>query len=239
METVKQIGCQIIIPIILDNVLGFICLWEKKNGEIYNNADINIFDLVGYTSAMAIQNILFSIDMVIDPLTKTYNKRYCDEQLIKTINHCLRHKEFLSCVMIDIDYFKKYNDKFGHQYGDIVLRKVGAYLKTMVRPNDIVCRYGGEEFMIILPATDLKGARIMAERIRKEIKNKIELKEAITISLGVATLISEVSYKENSAQDIIKIKQEFIERADKALYEAKGEGRNKVCVSKEIKLEEE
>jgi diguanylate cyclase (GGDEF)-like protein len=239
LKTVEQIGCQIILPIVLDGVLGFICLWEKSGGELYDNADINIFDLVAYTSAMAIQNILFAQDLIIDPLTKINNRKYCDEQIIKSINQTLRSKENLSCIMIDIDHFKDYNDKYGHQYGDTVLRKVGEYLQNMIRPNDYVCRYGGEEFIIVLPLTKLQGAKVIAERIRKGIKTKLELKEDITISLGVSILTTNISYKENNAQDIVKIKQEFIERADKALYQAKNEGRNKVCVSEEMKLEEE
>jgi diguanylate cyclase (GGDEF)-like protein len=239
LEIAEQIGCEIIVPIVLDNLLGFICLGQKLDGEMYSSSDKNTIDLIAYTSAMAIQNIIYSVDIVLDPLTKIYNKKYCDEQMTKSINQSIRHKENLSCVMIDIDYFKGYNDRLGHQYGDVVLGKFGEYLKSMIRPNDFVCRYGGEEFMMILPMTDLKGARTMAERVRKEIKNKIKLKEPITISLGVATLTTNVPYKENSTRDISKIKQEFIERADKALYDAKDTGRDRVCVSKEMKLEEE
>jgi diguanylate cyclase (GGDEF)-like protein len=239
LTTMEQIGCKVIVSIILGGVLGFICLGEKRNGELYDATDINTLDLIGYSSAMCIQNILFSMDMVIDPVTKINNRKYCDEQIIRSINQTLRSKEKLSCIMIDIDHFKDYNDKYGHQYGDVVLRKVGEYLKNMIRPNDYVCRYGGEEFIVVLPLTKLQGAKVIAERIRKGIKTKVELKEDITISLGVSTLTTNISYKENNAQDIVKIKKEFIERADKALYQAKNEGRNRVCVSEEMKLEEE
>jgi diguanylate cyclase (GGDEF)-like protein len=239
VESVKiaeEIECEMILPIILDNLLGFICLGGKKNGEVYGNADRNAFELITYTSAMVIQNIFYSVDIVLDPLTRIYNKKYCDEQLVRSINQSVRHREVLSCVMIDIDYFKTYNDKFGHQYGDIVLRKVAEYLKSMVRPNDFVCRYGGEEFIMILPGTDLEGAHKISERTRKEITKKLELKEPITISLGIGTLISDIIYREGSEINMDAIKKEFIERSDKALYEAKHSGRNRVCLSEELKL---
>jgi diguanylate cyclase (GGDEF)-like protein len=126
--------------------------------------------------------------------------------------------------MIDIDYFKKYNDNYGHIAGDIVLKAVARIFLKMTGPKAIVARYGGEEFAIVLPQTTEKEAAELAEKLRKKVEERIfylrREKTSVTISVGVASAV-------NQTKDV----NHLIAEADKALYEAKKAGRNKVCIS--------
>lgn len=157
-----------------------------------------------------------------DGLTELYNHRYFQEQMIQQVANCKRYNSVFSLIIIDIDFFKKFNDLFGHQSGDAVLRQVAQKLKRNVRSSDFVCRYGGEEMSIILPNTDKTEAIITAQKICQAIAEKpfklVNDKESnVTISLGVAT------YPEDG-----QTPSELIEKADKGLYSAKENGRNQV-----------
>ncbi|MCP3888886.1 MAG: diguanylate cyclase [Desulfobulbaceae bacterium] len=159
----------------------------------------------------------------IDGLTQIANRRFFDITLHREWLRSRRLKSPLSLIMCDIDHFKLYNDNYGHQAGDICLKKVAQALKGAAkRPEDLVARYGGEEFVIILPKTPAEGAKVMAEQAREAVESlKIEhcannIAEHVTISLGIATQIFTQISAEN---DIIK-------NADKALYGSKESGRN-------------
>ena len=157
-----------------------------------------------------------------DGLTGIYNHRYFQETLFKDFQRAIRYKESLSCIMFDIDHFKKFNDTYGHQTGDVILKALGKLIKKLMRCSDLAARYGGEEFAIILYHTTINDAVITAERLRKNIeKHKFKSEDLIlniTISMGVA------SYYHPDIQDT----KTLIECADKALYKAKEQGRNKV-----------
>jgi diguanylate cyclase (GGDEF)-like protein len=162
---------------------------------------------------------------ITDNLTGLFNHRYFHEQMYLEIMRALRYKHPLSLIMFDIDSFKTYNDRFGHLEGDRILKEVAALIKKNVRRIDIVSRYGGEEFMVILSDTEVKHARFVAEKIRKLVQEKMTLfdKETnevvkVTISGGVA------GYKKGQSKDGL------ISHVDRALYKAKAEGKNKVCV---------
>ena len=155
----------------------------------------------------------------IDGLTGLYNRRHLMEVLSQEFEEGKRYSTNLSFIMLDIDDFKSINDLYGHQKGDMVLKEIGKLLKRNLRSTDIVGRYGGEEFAIILPQTDIKGARITAERIRKQVeKHRFEGLNRVTISLGVSS-----NKNCNSIDELIK-------RADNALYSAKRKGKNRVEV---------
>jgi len=154
---------------------------------------------------------------VIDGLTGLHNRRYFNEVMLMEFARLKRFASSLSLLMIDIDNFKNYNDTNGHVAGDELLRKLSRLLKASMREMDIVCRYGGEEFVAVLPQTDKKGAAIVAERLR--VQATLYLPN--TLSLGIAT------FPEDS-QEIGGL----IEKADAALYEAKRSGKNKYCVAK-------
>ncbi len=167
-----------------------------------------------------------------DGLTGLYNHRYFQETLSKDFQRAIRYKESLSCIMFDIDHFKKFNDTYGHQTGDVVLKKLGGLIKGLMRDSDLAARYGGEEFTLILYHTTKNDAVIIAERLRKTVeRHRFKAEDLIlnvTISIGVA------SYYHPDIQDA----KTLIECADKALYRAKKEGRNRVIAFNEIQPED-
>lgn len=157
-----------------------------------------------------------------DGLTELYNHRYFQEQMLQNIETGKRYEKHFSLIMIDIDFFKKFNDTYGHQSGDAVLRQVAQILKKNVRSSDIVCRYGGEEMAIILTNTDNESAIVTAEKICKAVsEHPLKLVNGndvqVTISLGVST------YPQNG-----ETTQDMIKYADDCLYIAKENGRNQV-----------
>jgi diguanylate cyclase (GGDEF)-like protein len=158
-----------------------------------------------------------------DGLTKIPNHRTFMNTLSQELERAKRYERVLSLVMVDVDYFKNYNDKYGHQAGDKILIHIARILEKSVRASDIVARYGGEEFTLILPETTKSFALETAERIRESVEKKIfrhkglNEKTKITLSLGVAAF-------PDDADTVNKL----IEQADRALYSAKSKGRNKV-----------
>ena len=188
-----------------------------------------IFSIFAFTCAYIIKYLIKSRDFELqyklattDGLTELYNHRYFQEQIRMQVEQSKRYNTSFSLIIIDIDFFKKFNDTFGHQSGDAVLREVAQTLKRNVRATDIVCRYGGEEMSIILPNTPKEEALSTAQKICSRVaQKKFKLfsgKETnVTISLGVSTYPSDGE----SAVDII-------EAADKRLYNAKNNGRNQV-----------
>jgi diguanylate cyclase (GGDEF)-like protein len=159
---------------------------------------------------------------MIDPLTGVFNRRYMDEILKKEFNRCGRYANNLSVCLLDIDNFKSLNDTQGHQFGDQVLRELASFLKASIREEDIVCRYGGEEFLIILPETDGEGAGILANRILHDWKNRAFSREngGITFSTGIASYPA-------SANDVVSL----VNMADRSLYQAKFNGKDQVIIA--------
>ncbi len=160
-----------------------------------------------------------------DPLTELFNRRYMEEALAQELHRTKRNGAQLAVIMIDIDHFKQFNDNFGHDAGDAVLRTLGQFLKKHVRGSDIACRYGGEEFILILSPTTADGARQRAEKIREgasllRVQHANRDLGAIALSLGVAIFPEHAG----SASAIVKA-------ADIALYQAKGGGRNQVVLA--------
>lgn len=160
-----------------------------------------------------------------DGLTNLYNHRYFQEILAAEIERSRRYNHPLSLILVDIDFFKKINDRLGHPAGDHVLQQVASMLLKLVRHCDIVARYGGEEFVIILPETAVTGARVLAQRVRRGIEqmeiNYNDQTVSITISCGLAS-------NEKNIQELTR--SVLIERSDQALYRAKENGRNRVEV---------
>ena len=171
-----------------------------------------------------------------DSLMGIYNRRYFDRRLKEEFSRSVRYQYPLSLIMVDIDHFKKVNDRLGHQIGDLVLKRLADLLQGSVRDADVVCRYGGEEVAVILPHTPDSSALIVAENLRKKIGTTEILTEdlspdkhavIVTASLGVSTLVPKIE-----TADML------LNQADKALYTAKKNGRNCVVSCKEIKGDE-
>ncbi len=160
-----------------------------------------------------------------DCLTGLYNRRYLDETLERETRRAVRSAQGLGVLMLDLDHFKNFNDTYGHDAGDTVLRETASFLLKSVRAEDFVCRFGGEEFVIILPGADLQTSQARAERIRSKLRELTVLHQGkslgrITVSIGVA----EVPLHGTCPK-------ELIEAADAALYRAKKEGRDRVVLA--------
>ena len=174
-----------------------------------------------------------------DGLTNAYNRRYLNDHLKHEVARCLRKKTDLVCLFIDIDFFKKINDNYGHQVGDAVLIKLVTLMKEQVRAGDIVARYGGEEFTIILPDTSIQLAHEIAERIRRKVEDQTLIINDetvhITISIGMASLKQIRAETNTHDKNALPITEQYLDKlligkADEALYQAKQAGRNQVVI---------
>jgi len=177
----------------------------------------------GLQAELEAKNSLLQNISITDELMQIYNRRYLIQRLDEEVKRIKRHNYPLSVSMLDIDFFKKINDKFGHTTGDVVLKNLAQLLKQTIRAIDIICRYGGEELIVISPHTNLEGARLLAERLRKKIKshNFAESHNPlhITLSLGIISL--------DGTEDVNFDK--IIQSLDEQLYKAKNAGRDCIC----------
>lgn len=206
-----------------DKLIGVINVSDKdsETDPTFNHVDLKILCDIVREVAVAIENVglykELSYLIIIDPITNIYNYRYFTKSLDHEINRTNRFSRNLCLLMMDIDDFKLYNDIYGHQQGDVLLRKLAEVLTQNLRAIDIACRYAEDEFVVILPETNKEGALIVAQKIQKNLA-KCRLKKEVTLSIGVA--------KYNKGQ----IRHDIVSVADRALYQAKQEGKNKVCV---------
>ncbi len=162
-----------------------------------------------------------------DSMTKLYNRRYFSSVSEDIYNIALREKTDLSLIMIDIDRFKNINDTYGHKIGDDVIIDLAIRLIVQQRKSDIICRFGGEEFVILLQKTSLEGAGVVAEKIRSELESSVvRLKNGKSINYTVSLGVAQVNFqKKQSIEDVLN-------QADNALYRAKDSGRNRICFSR-------
>jgi diguanylate cyclase (GGDEF)-like protein/PAS domain S-box-containing protein len=211
-------------PIKLDGeLIGIINVADKKNRQVavFSQLDLTILCDLAKEVAVAIENVKLYKELnyltITDPLTQIYNYRHFVKSLHYEMKRSHRTAAPLSLVMIDVDDFKSYNDAYGHLEGDILLKTLGALFQRNLRETDIVCRYAGDEFVVILPDTEIAGANIVAEKLRNNTMH-CQFKRPVSLSLGVARFIKDMT------------RYDFVSRADRALYQAKKEGKNKVCV---------
>lgn len=224
-------GSLLSLPLVSEKktIIGILNL-HRSEARAFSNDEIEFLQLMTLHAAGVIdKTILFQNTQVLaytDALTSIFNRRYFDQRYTREILRARRYKRNLSVLMIDIDHFKIYNDTFGHLMGDKVLQKVAQVLETELRRADVICRYGGEEFVVILPEIDLHNAYYVAEKLRNAVitstfsGDEKMAGKGITISLGVA------AFPENG--DTEKM---VLEKADEALYKAKERGRNQVVVA--------
>jgi diguanylate cyclase (GGDEF)-like protein/PAS domain S-box-containing protein len=196
--------------------------WILDQTVIVRNDKNEIINFVGYLSDITEikeREIELKVLARTDQLTKIYNRVYLDEVLYNQHYRYKRNKEVCSIILIDIDYFKEVNDKYGHIVGDKVLIEFAQLLEESVRDSDIVGRWGGEEFLIVLPHTIQSEAKVLAEKLRKKIEtHRFDVVVHKTASFGVCSFSDEISI------------EKLIDKADIALYEAKKSGRNKVVL---------
>jgi diguanylate cyclase (GGDEF)-like protein len=199
---------------------------DKGSGERFDKRDLETLDSIAPQIAIVIDRMAlrdkageYAQLSITDPLTGLLNRRYIEERLTEEVNRSERTGDPISFLMLDVDQFKSYNDRFGHPAGDEALHLIGVILKENLRGADVAARYGGEEFSILLPETAVEEAETIAERIRNHVEQTEFPKRKVTISIGIAGRSEEAS----SVRDLISA-------ADKALYQAKQKGRNNVQI---------
>lgn len=208
---------------------GVLNLADKIGGGPYDANDLSVIELVAPQIALAIERAAwqqksnqFQVMSITDPLTGLHNRRYLEARLAEELSRSKRYDYPLSFMMIDIDDFKVYNDQNGHQAGDRALEVTAQCLRAALRKVDVASRYGGEEFSILLPQTDLQEAGVIADRIRRKISStefthgKSQPLGAVTVSIGLSTFSPAL----DSAEAIVRA-------ADRALYHAKSHGKNR------------
>lgn len=218
----------ICIPLLnQDKIWGLFYLRTEDSDKI-SDRQKNLAHTVAKQISLGLYNLKLreklTNDSIRDVLTGLYNRRYLDESLKQEIIKAQESQQHLSVIMIDVDRFKRLNDTYGHDVGDIVLRELGKFLQQKIRGYDIACRYGGEEMTLILINTPISVAKERAEDIcvgirELSLKNKDEVLPSITVSLGVASFPVHGTTGE-----------EILQKADRALYQAKKNGRNQVVL---------
>jgi two-component system, cell cycle response regulator len=222
LDTMKLIAPNLIIPLKgKDKLNGIIVLGDRIKGDFFNEYEKDYLMKIASLCGVAIHNAYLYEMATTDMMTKLKLHHFFQTSLIEARERAVSENTNLSLIMMDIDHFKDFNDKYGHICGDIIMKNVGRMILEKVRRIDVASRYGGEEFAIILPETDLDEAYLIAERIRESIQNMVveydNKKMSITVSIGI-TVFSPVEDIDNHF---------LIERADKALYLSKEKGRNR------------
>ncbi len=223
LDRISMLSPRLLIPLkSKDSINGIIVLGPRLTGEDFADNEIDFLEELGKFAAIAVDNSRLYLMATLDRMTRLYIHHYFQERLLEELKRSRRNNTPLCLIMSDIDHFKKFNDTYGHQQGDIVLKEAAGLLKALVRSVDIPARYGGEEFAVILPETEMKDAIAIATRLRKAVENHEfsgqEDPLHVTISLGVAQF----------DPDIDMDKKDLVGRADAALYRAKESGRNRV-----------
>ncbi|MBF0502474.1 MAG: diguanylate cyclase [Candidatus Riflebacteria bacterium] len=215
----------IMVPIIHSGeFLGVMHLSEKSNTTPFTSRDERLVKVFAVQLGAAVKNAKLYEQAITDGMTHLYLHRYFKQRLFDEVKRAARFDRHLAIVMIDIDHFKRFNDTYGHQMGDEVLKKVASLMRKAIRTHDLPVRYGGEEFALVLPETDMPGAVAVAERVRRSIEiEDLEFQGKtikISASLGVAVF-------PESAREM----DTLIKAADVALYASKENGRNQVTAA--------
>lgn len=228
MDPKAALKSYLVLPLAVEEeIMGCVSL-NSDQPNAFDAQDLQFFSVIGYQMAATLKHFqrfsTVKTMAIYDSLTTLYNRRYFEERMIAEAQKSFYGGSFLSLVMVDIDHFKKVNDTFGHTEGDKVLQEIASLLKASVRKKDTVVRYGGEEFILVLPEAGLEEAGMIAERIRRLVESTLfEVGQArihLTVSLGISNF---PSHHARSKEDLVKM-------ADQALYDAKRGGRNRVCV---------
>jgi diguanylate cyclase (GGDEF)-like protein len=223
-------GSFICLPLkIGEKTIGVLNISDKATGEYFSEEDLALLrSFASYASIALERSIYYSLAdylrelSITDPLTGLFNRRYFEERFFEELQRSERHNLTFSFAMIDIDDFKLFNDTEGHLAGDEILRNISNIAKESLRVIDIIARFGGEEFAVIMPQTDKEEAFLVAERIRTSVREKMSgtwksfPKEVITVSIGVASF----PYDGHESKELIN-------NADKALYLAKKQGKDR------------
>ncbi len=196
---------------------------------------IDFFAHLGVIASFSIENVVNRMRLMrsgfTDVLTGWHNRRYLQVRLSEELARAQRERRRLTCLMLDIDYFKNVNDKYGHAAGDEVLRELAQRIESQVRASDVAARYGGEEFVVLLPDTDCASGLLLGERIREAISDDpVELQNGEHIDVSVSTGVASIA-PERHDTDLKTLGDSLLARVDVALYKAKSAGRDRVVVA--------
>jgi diguanylate cyclase (GGDEF)-like protein len=206
-----------------DQSPAYLAVYRRRGAARFSTGEINLVTLLGAWTSMALENVRLSESVeklaITDDLTQVYNYRFLKSALRREIKRAGRFRQDLSLVMIDVDNLKAYNDRHGHLRGSFLLRELASLFAEQVRSFDLVAKYGGDEFTLILPQTDRDGALVVAERMREAVERHafpLAPPGGITVSLGIATYPADATDPTS-----------LLQAADRALYLAKQHGKNR------------
>jgi diguanylate cyclase (GGDEF)-like protein len=206
--------------------IGVVEIMNREAGTRFTRRDLNLLLTLVEPAAIALENALLFQRAerlaVTDDLTKLYNSRFLNSYLGKELSRASRHKTSLALIFLDLDGFKLVNDNHGHLCGSRTLYEVGSIIKRSVREEEIVGRYGGDEFVVVLPDTDSRGALLVAERIRQALKGHRFLTD-LGLAVGVSASLGVSCYPEHGSTP-----QDLIQKADQAMYSVKEQGKDAV-----------
>jgi diguanylate cyclase (GGDEF)-like protein len=229
VDSLAALATDVVVPLRTDKgSIGILLLPPSGTGTPYGLQEIQYITRIVRFASIAIENASLFRQATTDRMTGLFSHHFFEKTLDEELERARRYKSTFSLVMFDIDHFKKFNDMYGHLQGDRIIREIAKLLCKSIRQVDFPARYGGEEFAVILPAVDIKGAIVVAERLRKKVESYAFPSANggsslhVTISLGVTEFDDESAYAPT----------EIIREADRALYRSKEHGRNKVTVSR-------
>jgi diguanylate cyclase (GGDEF)-like protein len=216
-----------------NEALGILSLQKRESQDVFDppnrtsaESALQLAEVLARQVALALGNLKLKESLknqsICDPLTGLFNRRYMEESLEREFSRASRNKTTLAIIMMDLDHFKRFNDTFGHQAGDTLLRTLGDFLRRSTRGQDIACRYGGEEFALVLTDSNLQGAIQRCELLRQQVKQLSveyagQLLGTVSVSMGIALFPDHGT----TIGDVLRA-------ADQALYCAKREGRDRV-----------
>jgi diguanylate cyclase (GGDEF)-like protein len=228
VERFGELAVDVMVPLRTDKgSIGVLLLPRPGTGQPYGVQELQYITRIVRFASIAIENASLFRQATTDRMTGLFSHHFFEKTLDEELERARRYKSTFSLVMFDIDHFKKFNDTYGHLQGDRIIRDIAKLLCKSIRQVDFAARYGGEEFAVILPAVDVRGALVVAERLRKKVETcDFENSSGgaplhVTISVGVTEFDPESAYAPT----------EIIREADRALYKSKETGRNRVTVA--------
>jgi two-component system, cell cycle response regulator len=228
IDRLAELAPDVIVPLRTDKgSIGILLLPRGSTGKSYGLQEVQYITRITRFASIALENASLFRQATTDRMTGLFSHHFFEKTLDEELERARRYKSTFSLVMFDIDHFKKFNDTYGHLQGDRIIRDIAKLLCKSIRQVDFPARYGGEEFAVILPAVDVKGATVVAERLRKRVEtHPFPSSDGgtalhVTISVGVTEFDAESAYAPS----------EVIREADRALYQSKERGRNRVTVS--------
>lgn len=233
----SRVGAEVLVPLYFQRrMIGILCLSSKKSGELFLREELELLDLFSHQIAVSFENLRLFQDATFDELTGLLRREAVLRQLQSECERAARNATPLTVFMMDLDHFKAVNDDHGHLFGDQILEAVAKAMQNRIRAVDALGRYGGEEFFLVLPDTDLEGARLVAEELRETVSELSftapdgSTEVRVTISIGIAT----ASPRQH---DSLALEKDLLTQADAAVYQAKHSGRNRIVEHSPVERE--